>query len=144
MEPTYFAREYLIIDELTYRLREPMRGEVVVFHAPDKQDDFYIKRVIGLPGERIKIASNKVILFNEEHPQGVVLDEGEYLVEDTSGVVNIELGEEEYFVMGDNRDASFDSRRFGAIHRSAIVGRSWLRGWPFTRLGVVETPMYNL
>ena len=75
MESTFYQNEYLIIDEITYRFNEPKRGEVVVFESPTKENDFYLKRVIGLPGERIKIDDNKVIIYNESHPQGVVLDE---------------------------------------------------------------------
>lgn len=143
MEPTFYEKEYLIIDELTYRFREPIRGEVIVFHAPVGEKDFYLKRIVGLPGERIKIEDNKVIVYSEEFPQGTVVDEG-YLVEDTYGSVSITLAEDEYFVLGDNRDASFDSRRFGAIKEDTIVGRAWLRGWPFARITTFTAPEYNL
>lgn len=145
MEPTFFEHEYLIIDEITYRFREPMRGEVVVFEAPASATtgrDYYLKRIVGLPGERVKIADNKVIIYNLEHPQGIVVEEG-YLVEDTEGSLTVTLGKDQYFVLGDNRDASFDSRRFGPITRSAIVGRTWFRGWPFSRIGVFDAPLYN-
>ena len=146
MEPTFFEHEYLIIDEVTYRLREPLRGEVVVFLAPPNatpQKDYYLKRIVGLPGERVTIADNKVVIYNSEYPQGVVVEE-QYLVEDTGGSLTVTLEPDEYFVLGDNRDASFDSRRFGPIARRAIVGRTWFRGWPFTRIGVFEPPPYNL
>lgn len=146
MEPTFFEHEYLIIDEITYRLREPMRGEVIVFQAPPSATltkDYYLKRIVGLPGERVKVAENKVIVYNADYPQGVVVDE-QYLSESTAGSVTVTLGPDQYFVMGDNRDASFDSRRFGPISRSAIVGRTWFRGWPFGRLGIFDAPSYNL
>lgn len=145
MEPTFFEHEYLIIDEVTYRLREPLRGEVVVFIAPPTattQHDYYLKRIVGLPGERVKIADNKVIIYNTENPQGVVVDE-HYLSEDTDGALTVTLGPEQYFVLGDNRDASFDSRRFGPISRGTIIGRTWFRGWPFSRIDVFEAPLYN-
>lgn len=144
MEPNFFSGEYLIIDELTYRFREPERGEVFVIKAPlVTTKDYYLKRVIGLPGERVKIEDDTVIIYNEDHPKGLVLDES-YLVEETPGSVNYTLGPDQYFVMGDNRDASFDSRRFGPIDRTSIIGKAWLRGWPFTRVGLFDTPDYNL
>ncbi len=143
MEPTFFEHEYLIIDEITYRLREPVRGEVIVFRAPVNMRDYYLKRIIGLPGERVKVADNKVIVYNTNHPQGVVVEE-DYLTEETDGAITVTLGPDEFFVLGDNRSASFDSRRFGPIKRSEIIGRTWLRGWPLTRVGTVGAPDYHL
>lgn len=142
MEPNFHEKDYLIIDEITYRFREPVRGEVVVFHAPGI-DDFYLKRVLGLPGERVKVEGNKVIVYNDEHPQGIVVEE-HYLNEQTNGSITITLEDNEYFVLGDNRDASYDSRRFGAISGDKIVGRVWFRGWPFSRISSFDTPDYNL
>ncbi|MBT4153628.1 MAG: signal peptidase I [Candidatus Magasanikbacteria bacterium] len=143
MEPTYYASEYLIVDELTYRFRTPERGEVVVFEAPIAEKDFYIKRVIALPGERVKVAQGKVVIYNEAHPQGFVLDET-YIVEETPGSDTLTVAEGEYYVLGDNRNASLDSRTFGAISENLIVGRAWLRGWPFTRLGIIHSPTYTI
>jgi len=142
MEPTFHEREYLIIDEITYRFRDPQRGEVVVFEAPFNNSEFYLKRVIGLPGERIKIEDNKVIVYNGTNPQGMVLEEI-YLDEETPGSVSVTLGPGQFFVLGDNRDASFDSRRFGPVSKGEIVGRAWLRGWPFNKFGVYKKPEYN-
>ncbi len=140
MEPNFEERDYLIIDELSYRFREPERGEVIVFHYRPT-DDFFLKRVIGLPGERVKVDGNKVIVYNDANPQGMVLTES-YLTEETPGTITITLGQNQYFVMGDNRDASFDSRRFGAIDKADIVGRVWLRGWPVSRLTAFSHPTY--
>ncbi|OGH64716.1 MAG: signal peptidase I [Candidatus Magasanikbacteria bacterium RIFCSPHIGHO2_01_FULL_41_23] len=142
MEPTFEERDYLIIDELSYRFHEPSRGDVIVLHYRPS-DDYYLKRIIGLPGERIKVDGNKVVIYNEAHPQGMVLPEG-YLTEATPGSVTITLGNDQFFVMGDNRDASFDSRRFGAIDRDDVVGRVWVRGWPFSRVSTFSRPSYNL
>ncbi|HLD31316.1 MAG TPA: signal peptidase I [Patescibacteria group bacterium] len=142
MEPNFFERDYLIIDELSYRLREPKRGEVIVFRAPIG-DDYYLKRVIGLPGERVKIEDSKVIVYNEEYPQGAVVEEL-YLEEETPGMIIQTLGEDEFFVMGDNRDSSYDSRRFGPIGRQAIVGRALVRGLPLSKITTFSTPQYNL
>lgn len=145
MESTFFEKEYLIIDELTYRFREPVRGEVLVFRSPTKPDDFYLKRLIGLPGERIKLEDNKIIIYNDEYPQGVVLDEMYLdLGTETEGAETITLGPDQYYVLGDNREASFDSRRFGPIDTGAIVGKAWLRGYPFSRISLFEPPNYNL
>lgn len=143
MEPNFYEKEYLIIDELTYRFRPPARGEVIVLKAPPPAEkDFYLKRILGLPGERIKVQDNKVIIYNEQYPQGKVIEES-YLTEETPGSISITLGPDQYFVLGDNRDASFDSRRFGAIKRDDIVGRTWVRGWPVTRVAIFSAPKYN-
>lgn len=143
MEPNFEEKDYLIIDEITYRFREPERGEVVVFKAPVNNSDYYLKRIVGLPGERVHIADNKVIVYNKENPQGVAVEEN-YLSKETTGAVTEQLGADEYFVLGDNRDASYDSRRFGSIKRKDIVGRTWLRGWPITRISKFTPPFYNL
>lgn len=142
MEPNYYEREYLLIDELSYHLREPKRGEVVVLRAPVIQKEYYLKRVIGLPGEKIKIENNKVIIYNDEFPQGKVVEE-KYLDEATTGSLSVQLGPEEYFVMGDNRNESYDSRKFGAISKNSIVGRTWVRGYPFDRITMFGAPIYN-
>ncbi len=140
MEPNFEERDYLIIDELSYRFNTPNRGDVVVFEYKPT-NDFFLKRIIGLPGERVKVESNKVIIYNEENPKGMVLGE-EYLVEETAGSTTVTLGTDQYFVMGDNRDASFDSRRFGAVDGNDIVGRVWVRGWPFSRVSTFSSPTY--
>lgn len=143
MEPTFQEKDYLIIDEITYRFREPQRGEVVVFRSPAGNGDYYLKRIVGLPGERVKIADHKVIVYNLENPQGVVVEEL-YLEEATPGAIMQSLSADQYFVMGDNRGASYDSRRFGPIEDKDIVGRAWFRGWPFTRISKFASPDYNL
>lgn len=142
MEPNFEERDYLIIDELSYRLRQPNRGDVVVFHYRPT-DDYFLKRIIGLPGERVKIDNNKVVVYNEAHPQGLVLGET-YLTELTPGSVTVTLSSHQYFVMGDNRDASYDSRAFGAIDANDIVGRVWFRGWPFSRVAAFGAQHYSL
>ncbi|HAZ29093.1 MAG TPA: signal peptidase I [Candidatus Magasanikbacteria bacterium] len=144
MVPTFYEREYLIVDEITYRFREPERGEVIVFRAPIDEKDFYLKRVIGLPGERVRVDDNKIVIYNEKYPEGVVVEESYLPIsKKTSGSVIFTLGADEYFVLGDNREASFDSRRFGPIPRSDIIGRTVFRGWPFSRISTFSTPEYN-
>lgn len=151
MEPTYFDKEYLIIDELSYHLHEPKRGEVVVFRPPTDPSKFFIKRVIGLPGDTVELINGEVKVYNADHPNGWILDETSYidladLTEDeresmTMRPVTLEKGE--YFVMGDNRRASYDSRFFGPIEEETIVGRAFVRGWPVHRWGVLtQTPAY--
>ena len=144
MEPTYYNREYLIIDELSYRFNPPERGEVVVFRYPLDESQFFIKRIIGLPGERIAVRDGAVTVYREAFPDGVALAEP-YLAEGTvtAGEADITLGDGEYFVMGDNRSASLDSRRFGPLPLRDIIGRAWLRGWPFDRLGVLERYQFS-
>lgn len=142
MEPNFYEHEYLIIDELTYRFREPARGEVVVFKAPVAEKDYYLKRIIGLPGERVKVEGGKIIIFNSEFPQGMVVKE-DYISDDTLGTVAFNLEKDQYFVLGDNRDASLDSRRFGPILRDTLVGRAWFRGWPINRITAFSAPSYN-
>lgn len=151
MEPSYFDKEYLIIDELSYRLHEPKRGEVVVFRPPTDPGKFFIKRVIGLPGDTVELIAGEVKIYNAEHPNGWILDESSYidlesLTEEeresmTMRPVTLEPGE--YFVMGDNRRASYDSRFFGPIEDKVIVGRAFVRGWPVHRWGVLtDIPTY--
>lgn len=139
MEPNFKEHEYLIIDELTYRLRSPKRGETIVFRFPLNTKVHYLKRIIALPGERIKIADGKTIVFNKEFPQGFVVNE-EFLGDETTvGQADVTLEDDEYFLMGDNRDNSYDSRRFGPVKKSLIVGRVVLRGWPLERFGVIKS-----
>jgi signal peptidase I len=146
MEPNFYDHEYLIIDEITYRFNEPKRGDIVVFRYPRNPQEYFIKRVVGLPGEEIQIKDNEVIIYNEKNPEGFVLDEG-YLSADVKTYSLTEdkvgLGENEFFVMGDNRDSSKDSRSFGPVNKSFITGRVLLRGWPFNRIKLFEAPAYN-
>ncbi len=145
MEPNFFDKEYLIIDELSYRLRPPQRGEVIVFKFPENTKEFFLKRIIGLPGERVKIAEGRVTIYNGEHPEGVVLDET-YLPNDllTIGERITVLTSNQYFVMGDNRSNSYDSRRFGAVDKSFVVGRVFFRGLPFNRAEIISEPKLNI
>ncbi|TAK03263.1 signal peptidase I [Patescibacteria group bacterium] len=143
MEPNFYDHEYLIIDELSYRVREPERGEIVVFRYPKDPSQFFIKRVIALPGETVEVADNAVTVFNDAYPNGKEVDEP-YLVDTvTNGKLKKTLGPGEYFVMGDNRDESLDSRTFGPVARENIVGRVWVRGLPLSRAGAFPAPAYN-
>lgn len=145
MEPNFYDHEYLIVDELSYRLRTPERGEVIVFEYPDQPSEYFLKRIVGLPGERVKISNGHVVVYNKAHPEGVTLDES-YLPSDlpTAGDNVYTVSDNQYFVMGDNRPNSFDSRRFGPVDKKYIVGRAWFRGWPFTRVKAFTTPSFNI
>ena len=131
MEPNFHENDYLIIDELSYRLREPQRGEVVVLRSPFEKDYYFIKRIVGLPGETVSVKNGLVKIFNQANPEGIVLDEV-YLETDemTDGDLEVKIGQGEYFVMGDNRRYSYDSRRWGLLKESDLIGRVWLRLWP--------------
>lgn len=146
MEPSFYDHEYLIINEIGYRLGEPGRGDIVVFRYPRQPDQFFIKRIIGLPGERVAIDNGQVIIYNQDNRDGKVLDESVYLLsnEQTIGSVDITLNEDEFYVLGDNREHSLDSRSFGPVSRKNIIGRTWIRGWPIDRAKKFGRPEYNL
>jgi signal peptidase I len=149
MEPNFEDKQYLIVNELGYKttsvsnlftvkpFKELQRGDVVVFRYPKNPSVFYIKRIIGLPGEKIEIGSDKVKIFNSENPNGFVLDEGKYLSASvmTAGEANLTLGDE-YFVMGDNREYSSDSRSWGPVPADDVMGKVVLRAWPFSKAGI--------
>ncbi len=133
MMPNFDSGQYLVVDEISYRLDEPERGEVIVFKYPLDTSQYYIKRIIGLPGETVKIENNQIIIYNQFNPEGEILDESDYLTAKvvTWGRIRMELGPDEYFVLGDNRPASSDSRQWGVLEEDNIIGRVWLRVWPF-------------
>jgi signal peptidase I len=143
MEPNFHSGDYLIIDQITYRFRNPVRGEVIVFNLPQNPSWRYIKRIIGLPGETVEIQGGKVLITLPGGQKGQYLDESNYLSDAlTQGKKRIILEDNEYFVLGDNRAFSSDSRRWGAVHRELIIGRAFFRAWPFTVLARIETPSY--
>lgn len=132
MEPNFSENDYLIIDEITPRIKSFERGEVVVFKH---NASFYIKRIIGLPNEIIEIKEGKVYV------DGFLLSE-KYLSESTNGNLSANLDNDQYFVLGDNRDASSDSRSWGALDKSLIVGRVWLRLLPLSKINKFNAPGY--
>lgn len=135
MDPTFADGEYLIVDELSYRLADPKRGDVIVFRFPQKRTQFFIKRIVGLPGETIEIRDGALLVKNDAVPEGFTLDEP-YLADGTAGSFLVTLGEDEYFVLGDNRSASFDSRSWGTLSRDLVVGRALLRLFPVQNLAL--------
>ncbi len=132
MEPTLFDDQRLIIEKLSYRFHTPQRGDIVVLRPPTHASVPLIKRVIGLPGETLEIRDGNVFV------NGQVLRE-DYLREPTHGRMGPTLVPEQHvLVLGDNRDASNDSRSFGMISYSDIIGKAWLRYWPLDQFGVVD------
>lgn len=138
MEPTFFDYHYLIVDRLSYRVSPPERGDVVVFNLPQNESRALIKRVIGLPNETVTISNGVVTIKNAAHPDGFTLSEPYLDRERLGGIntLNMALGEDEYFVLGDNRAVSADSRTWGSLPEHEIVGRVFLRLYPFTHISV--------
>ena len=126
MKPTFMDGDYLIVDQLSYRIEEPERLDVVIFRYPDDPSQFFIKRIIGLPGETIQIGSNGVTIINEANPEGTILKE-EYIDTSHYEPFTTTLKDDEFFVLGDNRDASSDSRIWGPLNRKYLIGRAFLR-----------------
>ena len=135
MVPTFQDGQYLVVDEISYILGEPKRDDVVVFKNPNNTKVFYIKRIIGLPGETVDVKSdtNEVLITNKEHPDGFNLDQS--FIVNTGGIdAHMELGANEYFVMGDNRPASSDSRYWGVVPKNLMIGRAFLRLLPINKI----------
>lgn len=137
METTLSDGDNLIVDKITYRFRDPQRFEIIVFPFQYEEHTYYIKRIIGLPGETVQVIDGYVYI------NGEMLDEnyGLEVMEDPGIAAEpITLGDDEYFVLGDNRNHSSDSRdpSVGVLHRSDIMGRAWIRIWPFDKFGVIR------
>ncbi len=149
MMPNFKSGDYLIVDEISYRLSEPARGDVIVFRYPRDTSQKFIKRVIGLPGETVDIKEGKVLItkpaLNVAEGDGntSALDEA-YLPDNlkTFGDVKVLLGSDEYFVLGDNREYSFDSRSWGIVPRKNIIGKAFLRIFPMAALSQISSPAY--
>jgi signal peptidase I len=136
MVPTFQDGQYLIVDEISYLVGSPQRDDVVVFKNPSNTKVFFIKRIIGLPGETVDVKSstNEVTITNKEYPNGFKLDQS--FIVNTGGIdAHMELGNNEYFVMGDNRPASSDSRYWGTVPKNLMVGRALLRLLPINKIG---------
>ncbi len=144
MYANFYDKEFILTDKISYRFNPPKRGDVIIFRAPPSEpcaetECEYIKRIIGLPGERIRI-SNESIFINDKKlhedylPPDMKTNPGGFLKEGET----ILLGEDEYFVCGDNRPHSRDGREFGPIKRQAIIGKAWLRYWPLSRSGIIN------
>lgn len=148
MSPILANNDYLLIDKLSYRFREPQRGDIVVFKYPKDERYNFIKRVIGLPHETIRITEQSVVITNTENPNGLVLHEdylkdiGASLINNNRRVMAIDIPEDQYFVMGDNRLGSSDSREWGLLAKEKIIGRSFVRLFPVGDFNVLGDPQY--
>ncbi|MEA2020726.1 MAG: signal peptidase I [Patescibacteria group bacterium] len=148
MFPNFRDKEMLITEKVSFYLRKPQRGEIIVFKYPKAHEYDYIKRVVGLPGETIQIKNRKVFIYNDEHPQGVALEEPYLYNPETEGGTFLKEGEKfqipegEYFLMGDNRARSSDSRDWGTVQEGEIVGKAWFRYWPPQTFAVIDQPQY--
>lgn len=145
MEPNFSDGEYLIIDELSYKFREPHRGEIIVFKYPRDPKQYYIKRIVGLPGEEIEIKGNQVIIRDESNTLEDMILEEEYLPENELTLASPglsgrkwKLKSDEYFVMGDNRIASSDSRTWGPLQKKFIVGKVFVRAFPLDKFTMFQ------
>mgnify|MGYP001607557202 FL=1 len=145
MQNTFMDGDYILIDEISYRFREPQRGDAVVFKFPEDHTQFFIKRIIGLPGETVEVVNNKVIVYIARHPNGMTLDESAYLssTQRTNGTVKTILRNDQYFVLGDNRLQSSDSRYWGSLSRDLIIGRVFSRAWPLNKIELFHAPLYT-
>ena len=141
MVPNFQDGDYLIVDELTFRFREPQRGEVIVFKFPQNESSYFIKRIIGLPGDTVEVKNGEVTIFNKGNSDGFQLEEN-YLISKTPGDITTVLKEGEYFVLGDNRTMSYDSRSWGVLPTKDIVGLVRLRLWPINAARAITTPTY--
>lgn len=144
--------QYILTNKISYKFSEPQRSDVIIFNSPVRKGEAYIKRIIGLPGEKVMISDNKVYIYNNDHPDGIVLDESAYL--DPFVVTNVEsfmkegevveVPENHYFVMGDNRPHSSDSREWGFVPKDSIKGKSYFRYWPANQMSLIKRPQTNL
>lgn len=148
MLPNFINSEYLLAEKLSYAVKPPIRGDVVIFKYPKNPSVNFIKRVIGLPGETVTIENNTIKIINNSHPDGFILDESKYLPSDIKTVTgekvfSMTLKDNEYFVMGDNREHSSDSREWGVLPKTNIIGRAWLIIKPLDHFGIEHRISYT-
>lgn len=135
MDPTFKDADYLIVDQLSKRFEEPARQSVVIIKYPKDPSKYFIKRLIGFPGDTIEIKDGVVTVFNADHKDGLILEEP-YIVYSKIEDFSITLGDDEYFVMGDNRAGSYDSRMWGPLPKKYIIGRPLIRLFPVSKINL--------
>jgi signal peptidase I len=134
MDPTFSTHQFLIVDRLSYRFNDPKRGDVLIFRYPKNPDTYFIKRLIGFPNETV-IMNKGMVTIKDAQGQELTLKESYIDTEHTSfDNLTIKLKDDEYFVMGDNRQQSLDSRAWGPIHYEAIIGKPFIRLFPFNKI----------
>ncbi|MCA9388834.1 signal peptidase I [Candidatus Berkelbacteria bacterium] len=142
MEPNFHNADYLVVDKIRYRLGDPKRGEVIVFVSPEDSSQNYIKRVIGLPGDKVTIRDGEVLINDQKINEDYILEPVSVNpTSDPDFFLEQKLGNDEYFVMGDNRDHSSDSRRWGPLDKDKIIGRALVIVFPFSDFGTVDNPI---
>ncbi len=148
MEPTFHDQEYLMVEKLGTTVKKPVRGDIIVFRYPLQPSLNYVKRIVGVPGDRVVIGGGKVKIYNNDHPNGLELKEA-YLLSGAQTLVRNELVEQSwvvdkggYFVMGDNRDHSDDSRSWGLVPSKNVIGKVWITVYPLANFGLVEHAEY--
>ncbi len=139
MEPVFENHDYLIVDRLSYNFGTPERGDVIIFTLPQNPSETLIKRVIGIPGDTVSITDAKVTIANAAHPDGFLLSEPYIDPNDLGGAsgMRVTVGPDHYFVLGDNRKVSFDSRLWGMLPRENIIGRVFIRLYPLNAIGTL-------
>jgi signal peptidase I len=140
MDPTLQTGDYLLIDEVTYKLHEPQRGDVVVFKAPPEPTKYFIKRIVGLPGDTVSIKGSVVTITNTLYPKGTVLVEP-FVTHLGTNDITVKVPSDQYFVMGDNRSGSFDSRSWGTLPKANISGRALVRLLPIKQIDYLPGKM---
>ncbi|MDQ3244931.1 MAG: signal peptidase I [bacterium] len=135
MHPTFADGNYLIIDEISYRFKEPQRDDVIVFRYPNDTKKFFLKRIIGLPHDTVSINGSIVTITNDSYKDKIILDEP-YVENHSDNILSATLGDDEYFLMGDNRSASYDSRAWGPVKKDLIIGRAFLRLLPINKINI--------
>ncbi len=137
MDPTFANGQYLIVDEISYRVNDPVRGDVVIFKYPKNPKQYFIKRVIGLPGETLIINEEGKVFIKEVGAETLITISEPYVKFTKSDAVELTLKADEYFMMGDNRAGSYDSRMWGAVNRDLIVGKALVRLFPVTTVDLL-------
>lgn len=144
MEPNFHNQEFLLVDRITYLFRQPKRGEVIVFRYPKNPSEDYIKRIIGMPGDNVKIENGEILINNqlleENYLQNTIFTNVETRINNN---LDVNVGQKEYFVLGDNRNASSDSRVWGMVPRKNIIGRAWFVLYPVQYFGKVANPKFS-
>jgi signal peptidase I len=144
MEPTFHNGQYIFTSKVTYKIRDPQRGDIVVFHSPQNPDVEYIKRIIGLPGDTVTISDSKVFVNGKEISEPYISAPTTLTPENfVKNNVPVIVSDGEIFVLGDNRPRSADSREFGPIKFVSVVGQVFYRYFPTTKMGVIKNPFHE-
>lgn len=144
MDPTFINSDYLIVDQISYRLHDPARQDVIIFRYPKDPSKYFIKRVIGLPGDTVTLEGSDVTITNIDNPEGFSLDEPYIVHEQKEEKSTYTLADNEFFVMGDNRGSSLDSRIWGPLPERFIVGRALVRLLPIDGIRLIPGSVENL